>query len=112
MIDRTIAGRYHIVQALGAGGLAEVFAAFDSQLNRQVAIKMLREPLATDPAIVERFLREARVAAGLSHPSIVQIFDVGLDGQQPYVVMELIEGQPLRQYVTDQAPFTLADTLT
>ena len=77
----TLDGRYHMVERIAAGGMGEVFRAHDAVLAREVAIKVLHRSLAGDPAFVDRFRREARAAAGLSHPNIVAVYDWGaVDG--------------------------------
>src|SRR5271163_908482 len=90
-----IGGRYRLQERLGFGGMSTVHLALDLRLERQVAVKLLAEHLADDPAFVSRFQREAQAAARLIHPNIVQVFDSGLDEQagQHYIVMECIEGQ-------------------
>jgi serine/threonine-protein kinase len=88
-------GRYRIERRLGRGGMALVHLAHDAELHRQVAIKVLAEPLAADDDFRRRFLREAKVAAGLSHPNVVAVYDAGEDGGRPYIVMELVRGETL-----------------
>jgi serine/threonine-protein kinase len=88
-------GRYEIVGLLGRGGTAEVFESVDRLLGRRVAVKVLREGVAPDPQAIARFRREARAAASLSHPNIVTVHDVGMDGDRPFIVMELVHGEPL-----------------
>ena len=92
-----IADRYELGQTLGAGGMARVVQAYDRVLDRQVAIKLLREDISVDPTVRERFLGEARTAARFNHPNAVTVFDTGQDGRQPWIVMELISGQDLAQ---------------
>jgi serine/threonine protein kinase/Flp pilus assembly protein TadD len=88
-------GRYEVLEALGAGGMGEVYRARDTQLERDVAVKILPEGLTNDAASLARFQREARAVAALSHPHIVAVHDVGLDQGRPYVIMELLEGETL-----------------
>ena len=88
-------GRYEITGLLGRGGMAEVYRARDSQLGRDVAVKVLPRPLARDPELQRRFKRETRAIAALSHPNIVAIFDVGRDRGLTYAVTELLEGESL-----------------
>jgi serine/threonine protein kinase len=96
MSVETIAeGRYRIDESLGHGGMASVYLAHDSELDRPVAIKVLADNLASDPTFRERFLREARMAARLSHPNIVQVYDAGEDDGRPFIVMEYVEGSTL-----------------
>jgi serine/threonine protein kinase len=87
-------GRYTLERRLGVGGMAAVWLARDERLGRPVAVKALSDLLATDASYVERFRREARVAAGLSHPGLVQVFDFG-DEPRPYLVMEYVAGGTL-----------------
>jgi eukaryotic-like serine/threonine-protein kinase len=88
-------GRYRVERVLGHGGMALVLLARDEELDRPVAVKLLAENLANDESFRERFLREARVAARLAHPNIVQVFDVGEDDGRPYIVMEYVDGDTL-----------------
>jgi len=89
-------GSYEVVAPLGAGGMGEVYRARDPKLNRDVAIKILPEALAADPAALARFEREAQAVAALSHPNILAIHDFGVEGGTHYAVMELLEGETLR----------------
>src|SRR5512141_974899 len=92
----TLDGRYHIVDRIAAGGMGEVFRAQDAVLAREVAIKVLHRPLAGDQGFVDRFRREARAAAVLSHPNIVAVHDWGSVDGIYYMVMEFVRGQSLR----------------
>ncbi|HYO77398.1 MAG TPA: protein kinase [Thermoanaerobaculia bacterium] len=92
-------GHYEVLGPLGAGGMGEVFAAFDPRLGRKVAIKMLPERLASDRDTLTRFTQEARSASALNHPNIVTIHEVGTADGCPYIVMEYIDGQDLRSLV-------------
>jgi eukaryotic-like serine/threonine-protein kinase len=94
--DRVLAGRYRLGSIIGQGGMAVVYRADDSTLGRPVAVKILRDQFASDPEFVQRFEREARSAARLAHPAIVQIYDVGVDAGQHFIVMELVEGEDLK----------------
>ena len=89
--------RYHIVEPLRSGGMAHIYIAWDTALQRQVAVKRLKSELLTDSTAVEAFHAEARTLAGLRHPNIVEVYDAYLDAPQPYLVMELVQGQPLSQ---------------
>src|SRR6516225_9775545 len=88
-------GPYEILCPLGAGGMGEVYRARDTRLERDVAVKVLPERLAQDPAALARFQREARAIAALPHPNVVAIYDLGIEQGMPYVVMELLEGETL-----------------
>ncbi len=87
-------GRYHLEDSLGEGGMGRVYEATDQQLGRRVAIKLIREEL-TDPATRERFMREARAAAALTHPNACRLYEVGEHEGQPFLVMELLHGESL-----------------
>ncbi|NLP44317.1 MAG: protein kinase, partial [Peptococcaceae bacterium] len=89
--------RYEIGDKIGAGGMAIVYKAKDTLLNRTVAIKVLREQFVSDEAFIRRFRREAQSAASLSHQNIVSIYDVGKDGNEEYIVMEYVKGQTLKE---------------
>ena len=94
---RVLGGRYVLREVLGAGGMATVWRARDEVLGREVAIKVLSPQYAADPGFLARFDREARHVAGLSHPRLVTVFDCGVDGATPFIVMELVAGRTLRQ---------------
>jgi len=96
-------GPYEVVALIGSGGMGEVYRAHDSRLGRDVAIKILPESFASDVERVRRFEQEGRAAGALNHPHIVSVYDVRLDGPSPYVVSELLEGQTLRQRVSEGA---------
>jgi eukaryotic-like serine/threonine-protein kinase len=98
-----VAGRYGLERRLGAGGMSTVFMALDTVLERPVAVKLLAEHLADDEAFVARFRREARAAARLQHPNIVQVFDSGLDepSGRHYIVMEYVEGPSCADLIRD-----------
>ncbi|MFN2386118.1 MAG: protein kinase [Thermoanaerobaculia bacterium] len=96
-------GPYEILAPLGAGGMGEVYRARDTKLGREVAVKVLPEKLALDPASLARFEREARAVASLSHPNILAIHDFGREDVTAYAVMELLEGQTLRERLASGA---------
>ncbi len=93
-------GPYEIKSPLGVGGMGEVYRAHDSRLNRDVAIKILREDAAEDPERRARFEREAHAIAALNHPNVVAVYDFGVADGQQYIVSELVEGEPLRSLLT------------
>jgi serine/threonine protein kinase len=90
-------GSYEILSPLGAGGMGEVYRARDPRLSREVAVKVLPAGLAADREALARFEQEARAVAALSHPNILAIFDFGDEGGVSFAVMELLEGETLRQ---------------
>ncbi|MGZ6140113.1 MAG: serine/threonine-protein kinase, partial [Myxococcaceae bacterium] len=90
-------GPYEIVELLGAGGMGEVYRARDTRLRREVAVKMVSEPLGADAEVLERFEREARLAGSLNHPNVVALYDVGSHEGTPFFVTELLRGQTLRE---------------
>ena len=100
----TIAGRYRLDSRLGIGGMSTVYLAFDQRLERSVAVKLLAEHLADDPAFVSRFRREALSAARLVHPNIVQVFDFGFDEtqRQHFIVMEHVPGRSCAELLRDR----------
>jgi serine/threonine protein kinase len=94
-VSERIAGRYELGPLLGSGGMGEVRLAHDAVLDRDVAIKLLSPAFAQDEALRQRFTREARLVARLSHPGIVTVFDTGIEDDRPYIVMELVAGTTL-----------------
>lgn len=109
-----IAGRYRLERRLGSGGMSTVHLALDLRLERYVAVKLLAEHLADDPAFVSRFQREAQAAAKLIHPNIVQVFDSGLDDAsgQHFIVMEYIEGRSCAEILRDQGWVPVAEAVS
>lgn len=103
-MGKTYGGRYEIEEKIGAGGMAIVYRAKDTLLNRTVAIKVLRDQFASDDGFIRRFRREAQSAASLSHQNIVSIYDVGKDENEDYIVMEYVKGQTLKDIIRTQAP--------
>ena len=97
--------RYRVEQRIGEGATAEAFLGFDIVLNRRVAIKTLRSQHSANRAFRLRFEREAQSAARFSHPNIISIFDVGEDHGLPYIILEYIDGQTLREIIQEEGPF-------
>lgn len=108
----SLAGRYTIDTQIGIGGMGTVFSAMDERLGRRVAVKLLKEELASDPKFIERFRREARAAAALSHPNVAGVFDYGESDGRPFIVMELIDGRDLSRVMRDDGPLGEARTRT
>ena len=109
MLPGTKLGPYEIIEPLGRGGMGEVYRARDTRLQRQVAIKTIASAALTDPQSRERFDREARAVAALTHPNILAIYDVGSHDSVPYVAVELLEGETLRSRIgTSPLPLSAA----
>ncbi len=100
-------GRYKVLSLIGEGAMAEVYKAYDPRIDRTVALKILKRERCLDKEYVDRFLREAKAAGALSHPSIVTVYDVGQIEERPYIMMELLEGQTLETALTEQSRFPL-----
>jgi len=94
LIGQTL-GQYEILEVLGRGGMGVVYKAQQASLGRSVAIKVLPKALSNDAKFIERFNREARAAAAVRHPNIIEVFDIGQDGGRQYIAMEFIEGETL-----------------
>ncbi len=105
LVGHVLDGRYEILRKLARGGMATVYLANDLRLTRTVAVKVMHEGLGDDQDFAAKFDREARAAARLSHPNVVSVFDQGIDGGRPYIVMECVEGCTLRHLITREAPF-------
>ncbi|RDY24875.1 Stk1 family PASTA domain-containing Ser/Thr kinase [Romboutsia maritimum] len=99
MGDTILGNRYEIIKKIGDGGMAFVYEAKDKLLNRTVAVKVLRPEFVDDEEFLTKFKREAEAVASLSHPNIVNVYDVGEDGKVHYIVMELVEGQNLKEII-------------
>jgi eukaryotic-like serine/threonine-protein kinase len=104
VIGKRIGGRYEILKFIGGGGMSRVYLAHDIILDRDVAIKVLNYDFSNEEELKRRFMREALSATSLTHPHIVDIYDVGEDGDIHYLVMEFIEGQTLKEYITSNGP--------
>ena len=103
--------RYQIIRTLGEGGMANVYLGYDTILERNVAVKVLRGDLANDEKFVRRFQREALSASSLSHPNIVEMYDVGEDDGQYYIVMEYVEGKTLKQLLKKRGSLTITEVI-
>src|SRR5438445_2808075 len=104
LINTLFDGRYRILRKLGSGGMANVYLAEDQELGRRVAIKILNDRHANDDQFVERFRREAKNAAGLSHPNIVSIYDRGEAEGTYYIAMEFLDGRSLTELTVGRGP--------
>lgn len=102
--------RYEIINCIGSGGMADVFRARDHKLNRFVAIKVLKSELRSDKEFVSKFRVEAQAAAGLSHPNIVNVYDVGEENGTYFIVMELVEGITLKAYILSKGMLSVRET--
>ena len=113
MIGRLISGRYRLIAPLGEGGMATIWRAVDEQLDREVAVKILRPQFSSDPGFAARFKQEARAAGGLSHPNIVSVYDYGTDGAdgEQYIVMELVDGRDLSTILRDRGSLSMDDSV-
>jgi beta-lactam-binding protein with PASTA domain/tRNA A-37 threonylcarbamoyl transferase component Bud32 len=111
LINTLFDGRYRIVRKLGAGGMANVYLAEDEDLGRRVAIKILNDRYANDDLFIERFRREAKSAAALSHPNIVSVYDRGEAEGTYYIAMEVIEGRSLKELIMTRGPLPIAQAL-
>ena len=103
--------RYEIVKSIGEGGMANVYLANDTILERKVAVKVLRGDLSADDKFIRRFEREAQSVSNLSHPNIVEVYDVGVEDNQHYIVMEYIEGKTLKQLLKKRETLTLTEVI-
>src|SRR4051812_25044181 len=95
---KTLADRYRLIELIGAGGAAEVYKAQDLRLGREVAVKVLRPQFVGDEELRARFQNEARAAAALTHPNVVDVYDYGQAGGTVFMVMQYIAGQNLKEY--------------
>lgn len=112
MEQRTLANRYELLELVGSGGMADVYKAHDKLLDRIVAVKVLHAQFASDAEFVARFQSEAKGAAKMSHPNIVNIYDVGQEENSHYIVMEYVSGQTLREELDAGGRLPVATALT
>ena len=110
-MDKLIANRYQLLECVGQGGMADVYKAMDTILNRVVAIKILRGDLADDPMTLLRFQREASAASKLSHPNVVDVYDVGESEGKHYIVMEYVRGRTLKQLIAQRGALHLDEAV-
>ena len=103
-MSKLLAGRYELVEKIGEGGMAVVYKGRDRLLNRYIAIKILRPEFTKDAQFIESFNRESQAAAGLQHPNIVGVYDVGAEGSIHFIVMELVDGRPLSDIIAEKGP--------
>jgi len=111
MKGQKISDRYQIIKSVGEGGMANVYLAYDTILDRNVAVKILRGDLSNDEKFVRRFQREALSASSLAHPNIVEVYDVGEDNGEYYIVMEYIEGKHLKSLLKKRGKLTLSEAV-
>lgn len=109
MPEMLLGNRYRILESIGEGGMARVYRGMDTKLNRSVAIKVLYEQFAGDPDFLRRFKREAKAAAKLSHPSIVNVYDEGEEGNIHYIIMEYVDGYTLKEVIQRDGRLKPAD---
>ena len=117
LVGRTLEGRYRILERIARGGMSTVYSAVDERLDRLVAVKVMSSALSTDPAFSDRFTREARAAARLTHLNTVAVYDQGAetgpDGHHVFLVMELVHGRTLRDLIRERsAPFPPAEAIS
>ena len=108
---RMLANRYELIRKIGSGGMAVVYQAYDTSLDRQVAIKLLREEYADDPDFIRRFQKEAKAVARLSHQNIVNIYDFGESDGVTYLVMEYVEGSTLKEIIAQHGPLPISQVI-
>ena len=111
MKGQKIDGRYQIIRTIGEGGMANVYLAYDTILERDVAVKILRGDLANDEKFVKRFQREAKAASSLNHPNIVEMYDVGEDDGNYFIVMEYVNGKTLKTLIKKRGVLSLSETI-
>jgi eukaryotic-like serine/threonine-protein kinase len=103
----TVLGRYVLVRLLGAGGMGAVYEGTHQELGKRVAVKLLQERYIASPTARQRFLLEGRAVARIRHPNVADVYDVGIEGEPPYLVMELLEGEDLARLLGREAPLSV-----
>ncbi|MCQ2524549.1 MAG: protein kinase, partial [Lachnospiraceae bacterium] len=111
-IGMMIGDRYEILEKIGTGGMSDVYKAKCHKLNRLVAVKVLKQEFSENANFVSKFKVEAQAAAGLMHPNIVNVYDVGEENGVYYIVMELVEGLTLKKYIEKKARLSVKESLT
>jgi hypothetical protein len=111
LVGRRLSGRYRIEDQIGAGGMSTVYLAFDETLERPVALKVLESDFSRDPNALERFRREARTVAQLSHPHVVMVIDAGEDEGHPYIVFEHVRGETLKDRIRRSGPLPISEAV-
>ncbi|MEO7334861.1 MAG: protein kinase, partial [Gemmatimonadales bacterium] len=113
MIGRMVGGRYRLIAPLGEGGMATIWRAVDEQLDREVAVKLLRPQYGNDTGFAARFKQEARSAGSLSHPNIVPVYDYGTDAESgdQFIVMQLIDGKDLSAVLAERGHLSADDAV-
>ena len=111
-IGMTLGDRYEILEKIGTGGMSDVYKAKDGKLNRFVAVKVLKQEFAENANFVSKFKTEAQAAAGMMHPNIVNVYDVGEEGGTHYIVMELVEGITLKKYIEKKSRLSIKETIS
>jgi serine/threonine protein kinase len=111
VIGTRLSGRYRIEDEIGSGGMSTVYCAFDETLERRVALKVMHSDISSDAAALERFRREARTVAQLSHPHVVMVIDAGEDQGHPYIVFEHIHGETLKDRIRREGPLPIAEAV-
>ena len=112
MVGMKIADRYEIIEKIGTGGMSDVYRAMDHKLNRFVAVKVLKQEFSENSDFVSKFRIEAQAAAGLMHPNIVNVYDVGEEDNFHYIVMELVEGITLKKYIEKKARLSVKEAVS
>ena len=111
-IGMLIGERYEILEKIGTGGMSDVYKATDHKLNRNVAVKVLKQEFSENENFVSKFRVEAQAAAGLMHPNVVNVYDVGEEGGIHYIVMELVEGITLKKYIEKKQRLTVKEAVS